>query len=191
MAAPILVLGLGACGGDDSAGAPTHPVGRASATDPGADVYDDNDELTDAPYADIVSIDALRSATKLELRYATRKPLDPTKDPNWVSDSSYTDVLLETTGDDKEDFDVEYGVLDGGLYVDVYRVDTQEEPPVLCTGEAEFSENTHVATVPLDCLGDPDAIGYRVETVYDQEADAEDSLAAYDAAPDAGFVTVH
>ncbi|GGK40346.1 hypothetical protein GCM10010124_36350 [Pilimelia terevasa] len=183
-----LALGLAGCGAGSP---PASAVAlRTSATDPEADVYDDDDKLVQVPHADVVSAGVTRTATKLELRYATRTARDPVGDPNWTSDSTYTDILLETTGDADPDFDVEYGVSEGELYVDVYRVDDRDEPPVLCAGDAEFTGDTHVATVALACLGDPATVGYRVETVYDQDVAAEDSRAAYDFAPDEGFVTL-
>ncbi|GGK34341.1 hypothetical protein GCM10010124_28700 [Pilimelia terevasa] len=189
LAAAILTLGVGVAG--PASAAPNTRFVPAAITDPAGDVYDDDDELTDAPYADIVSADGRSSAASLVLTYKTAKALHPEDDPNWESEGTFTDFLLDTNADGTADFDVEYGVFEGELYVDVYKVDDQEDPPVACTGTAEFANGAHTATVPLSCLGNPRSLGYRVETVYDQDVDDENSLAAYDVAPETGFAKVN
>ncbi|HEX5742242.1 MAG TPA: hypothetical protein VFY17_11925 [Pilimelia sp.] len=183
VAVPAFGLGLAA------PAAVAAPV-PAAITDAAGDVYDDDDELVDAPYADIVSADGAKSDANLVLTYKTAKALDPLSDPNWESDNTFTDFILDTNGDNTADFDVEYGVFEEELYVDVYKSDAGEEDEPVCSGEAAFAKDAHTATVPLSCLGNPRALGYRVEAVYDLDVNNDESLAGYDQAPDEGFAKI-
>ncbi|GAA2525298.1 hypothetical protein [Pilimelia columellifera] len=189
LAVAILTLGVGVAAPANAS--PATKFVPAAITDPAGDVYDDDDEPTDAPYADIVSANGRSGAGNLVLTYKTAKALSPLDDPNWESDNTFTDFLLDTNADGDADFTVEYAVLDGEQYVDVYQVDDQDDPPALCSGVAAFTSGTHSATVPLSCLGNPSSLGYRVETVYDQDVDDDSSLAAYDVAPETGFAKVN
>ncbi|GGJ94109.1 hypothetical protein GCM10010123_24930 [Pilimelia anulata] len=166
------------------------PAVPVAITDPSGDVYDDDDELADAPYADIINADGKKSGTNLVLTYKTAKQLDPVQDPNWDSDETYTDFLLDTNGDGTADYDVEYGVFEEEAYVDVYKLPAGDADEPVCSGTAAFTNASHTATIPLSCIGNPAKAGYRVETVYDQDVNSPDSLAAYDVAPETGFAQV-
>ncbi|GGK39136.1 hypothetical protein GCM10010124_34950 [Pilimelia terevasa] len=172
--------------------APAHaaPTLRTAITDPAGDVTDDEDTAVTAPYADIVSADGRRIGDKLELRYTTAQALSPLHDPNWDSEDTHTDFTLDTDNDGKEDFTVAYGLADGALYAEVTKADDHDDPPVLCTGTATYTNNAHVATVPLSCLGNPARAGYQVDTSYDLDAQDDDSPTGSDAAPEAGFADI-
>ncbi|GGK05326.1 hypothetical protein GCM10010123_39000 [Pilimelia anulata] len=160
----------------------------APITDPKGDVYDEDDDEVDAPYGDIVRADGTRNGGNIELRYSTASAGDPTDDPNWESDETYTEFLLDTNGDNTEDYAIEYGVDDEGeLYADVYKVGS--DTPA-CTGTASYS-GANIVTAPLRCIGTPTRVSYRVETAYDTDVDAEESVVGYDEAPDEGFAAVN
>ncbi|GGK22368.1 hypothetical protein GCM10010124_13550 [Pilimelia terevasa] len=167
------------------------PAAPVAVTDPAGDVYNDDDELVDAPYADITNGDVKKSGANLVLTYKTAKQLSPAEDPNWESESSLTDFLIDTNGDNKEDFDVEYGLdEDGDIYADVYKLPASDTDAPACTGNGDFVNGVHTITIPLSCIGNPAKAGYRVETMYDLDVNNTESLAGYDSVPDEGFAQV-
>lgn len=181
----IPVLGLAPAWATDG---PRFRASAASAiTDPPGDTTDNDDKPIASPPADVVSASAEQAGGNLVLKYGAAGATDPTADPNWASEDSFTDFMLDTNGDGTEDFDVEYGLDEGKLYAEVYKIDGSDDPPFLCDGTATFEGGTYVVSVPLSCLGGAPAFGYRVETSYDLDpADAESNI-AYDLAPDTGF----
>lgn len=159
-----------------------------SITDPGGDTTDDNDRRLDAPRADITAADAARVGGNFVFRYTVADAVNPLSDPNWGSDDTWTDFMLDVDGNGQTDFEVEYGVDDGALYVEVRKEDGSDDPPLVCEGTAGFEGGYYVATVPGACIGNPAGLGYRVETVYDTTPAGEDgSPIAYDNAPDDGY----
>lgn len=178
VAAPALGLGLAT---------PAMAL-AAPVTDPAGDVYNDEDEPVVAPYADLVETEAKKDGTKLVLTFKTAKPLSPAEDPNWNSDSSFADFVLDTNGDQKEDWDVEYGLdEDGDIYVDVYKLPAADDAVPACAGEGDFVNNANVATIDLKCIGSPTKLDFRTELMYDLDVNDPNSLAGYDSAPDEGF----
>lgn len=162
----------------------------AAITDPTGDVYDDQDNIIVNPAADIVSADASRAGGNLTLTYTTAKPTDPETDPAWGSLETYTDFLLDTNGDGKEDFAVEYSTDDDDdINVDVYKMDGSDQPPVVCSGTGTFAGGAYTAVVPLSCLGTVTTLGYQVAVNHDTDVNVEGKV-VYDDAPETGFSPV-
>lgn len=161
--------------------------GASTISDPAGDTTDDDDKPVAGPPADVVSASAEQAGGSLVLRYTAADGSDPRGNPNWASDDSFTDFMLDANGDGKDDFDVEYGLDEGTFYAEVYKVDGSDDPPFLCDGTATFEAGVHTVSVPLECLGGAPAYGYRVETSYDLDPAKADSNSAYDLAPDSGF----
>jgi hypothetical protein len=160
----------------------------SSITDRQGDTTDDYDRPLSAPRADITAADAQRAGGNVVFRSTTAEAVNPLSDPNWSSGDSWMSFMLDVNGDGKSDFDVEYGVEKGVLYVDVYKEDGSDEPPIVCRGTPGFDGGYYVATVAARCLGNPIVIGFRAENAYDTNATGEDgSPIAYDSAPDSGF----
>lgn len=169
-----------------AAGLAVAPVALASApqSDPAGDTRNADKQPVDAPAADIVSIQAEPTETDVVFRYTVSKPADPLTDPGWPSEDSYSDFWVDTDGDGEPNYDVEYGVDEGELYVIV--VSTGDEDTPLCEGKASYVDSQYVAAVPKECLGNPASFSYRVDTSYAASPDPS-SPAAYDTAPDSGM----
>lgn len=158
-----------------------------SITDPAGDTLDGDDQPVAAPRGDVVGASGESGGGNHVFRYSAADTVDPLADPNWSSGDTFADFMLDTNGDGAEDYDVEYGVSEGALYVEVYPVTEAESAPVLCTGTGTFEAGQYTATVPASCIGSPAAVGYRVETVYDTNPGDDNAPIAYDLAPDSGF----
>jgi len=118
----------------------------------------------------------------------TAKFTDPLKDPNWASDSTYVSWALDTNGDSKPDYTVEYGVQDGQLYSSVFRAAAADDAPELCDTEQTLVSPAGVYGVRIDpaCIGRPSAVAWSVEVSYDTNPTDDAAPATDDVAPDHG-----
>ena len=141
-----------------------------------------------APKGDITRADGQKVGNDWVLRYTTAQPVDPRNDPEWGSDNSVTEWLLDTNGDEKADFTVEYSVDETGLYGEVFVDDGSPNPPALCQGKPDFQGGTYSVTIPASCIKNPGSVRYRVETSIDTNTVTDDgSIVAEDRAPDFGY----
>ena len=156
----------------------------APISDPPGDTVDDETEQPlEADAADILSAQAEAVGDDIVLRYRAAKSVDPLTDKGWTSDDTYADFYIDSTGDGVEDYDAEYGVEDGALYVVVMTDDGETKA---CDGKAAFENGEYVATVAKSCVGNPASFSYSVETSYDGDPDNPSPI-AFDAAPDDGL----
>lgn len=162
----------------------------AEITDPTGDVTDAANAALTAPQADITTVDVKRVAADLELRYRTATPTDPLTDANWDSGLTYAVYLLDTNKDGKEDYSVDYGMLEGAIYTEVRKLDGSEDPPVSCKGVGSFVDNVATAKVPLSCFGDAKDMAFFLKVSYDTDVTAETPKVAYDFAPNSGWAQV-
>ena len=112
------------------------------------------------PRADVVAATADYQANAVVLSIRTAQPINPT-DAAWGE--SVVSWFLDTTGDKKFDYQVEFGVDAGNPYVDVYGA-TGDTP--LCNGTAARAQDgSYVVQVAVSCLKNPTAFywGGRME----------------------------
>jgi hypothetical protein len=103
------------------------------------------------PRADVVSASAEYQAGAIVLSLRTAQPVNPAGDASWGE--SVISWFIDTTGDKKFDYSVEWGADGGSLFADVYNA-TSETP--ICTGTPALGQdNSYVVTVQSSCLKNP------------------------------------
>jgi len=164
----------------------------AEAADPAGDtVNEENDSRLDVPEADVLrsSISVVDKGIRLNVQ--VRKPTDPLANRAWAGDESDTGIEweLETTGDDKPDFSVEYYTDAGKITGEVTRSSDNDDEPTLCeVSSAAFSaEAGYTAVVGTDCIGSPKTVAYVVTFLYDTDSAQANAAVAEDHAPDSGM----
>ena len=176
------VLGAGPVRGD---------VGAQVADPAGDTVNDENDSRLDVAEADIVrsAIEVVGNGIRLNVQ--VRKATDPRTDRAWEGDESDTGIEweLETTGDDKPDFSVEYYIDSGKITGEVTRSTDNDNEPALCElSSATFSpEAGYTAVVDTACIRGPDSVAYAVTFFYDTDPSQANGAVASDTAPDSGM----
>jgi hypothetical protein len=163
------------------------PVG--SITDLVADtVTDDLGNLIPAARADLVSSSVDYQALAIIFSMRVREPVDPLKDTNWFSEYTFGSWELDTTGDKKPDYDVQFtadsdtGKLAG--FVVKWGTDT-----IVCDAPAFFggADNFYITAVDPKCVGNPASVSYRAVTYYDTRRGDDNADVATDSAPDQGM----
>lgn len=165
------------------------PAVAAPIDDPKGDQKSERGAKTvNAPKGDIVRADGQKVGNDWVLRYTTAQPVDPRSDPEWGSDNTVTEFLLDTNGDEKADFNIEYGVDEAGLYAEAFADDGSPNPPTVCQAKPDFQGGTYTVTVAASCIKNPGSVRYRVETSIDTNTVTDDgSVVAEDRAPDFGY----
>jgi hypothetical protein len=111
--------------------------------------------IPNEPRADVVSASATYQAGAIVLGVRTAQPVSPTSDPQWDTENSIVTWFIDTTGDKKFDYTVEWGVDAGNLYADVY-AGTAETPA--CAGTPSLGQDgSYVVTLNPSCLKNPAA----------------------------------
>lgn len=174
---------------------PAEPVRgdvSAEAADPAGDtVNDENDSRLDVPEADVLrsSIEVVGKGIRLNAQ--VRKPTDPRTTRAWEGDESDTGIEweLETTGDDKPEFSVEYYIDSGKITGEVSRSSDNDDEPARCdvTSAAFSPEAGYTAVVDTGCVGSPDTVAYAVTFLYDTDPSQANGAVASDTAPDSGM----
>ena len=108
------------------------------------------------PRADVVSTSATYQAGAIVLSVRTAQPVNPS-DPQF-GDSGVV-WYVDTTGDRKFDYKIDWGVDAGSLYADVYNSDAANAP-ALCTGSGQGAtpstqNSSYVVTVNPNCFKNP------------------------------------
>jgi hypothetical protein len=172
--------------------APVRGDVSAEAADPAGDtVNEENDSRLDVPEADVLrsSISVVDKGIRLNVQ--VRKPTDPLTNRAWAGDESDTGIEweLETTGDDKPDFSVEYYTDSGKITGEVTRSSDNDDEPTLCElRSAAFSADAgYTAVVDTDCIRSPGSVAYVVTFSYDTDSTQANAAVAEDHAPDSGM----
>ena len=109
------------------------------------------------PKADIIAASATYQAGSIVLSVKTAQPVAAATDPSWGQ--SVITWFIDTTGDKKFDFSVEWGADNGGLYADIYNTgDT-----TICAGQGTpsiGSDGSYIATIQAKCFGNPSAFNW-------------------------------
>jgi len=114
------------------------------------------------PKADVIAASATYQAGAIVFSIKTASPVNAATDASWGQ--SVVTWFIDTTGDKKFDFSIEWGGDNGGLYADVYN--TGDSP--ICAGQATPSiggDGSYVVSVKPGCFGNPSAflVGGRTE----------------------------
>ncbi|HEV7861577.1 MAG TPA: hypothetical protein VGR20_02715 [Acidimicrobiia bacterium] len=116
--------------------------------------------------ADVVSTSASYQAGAIVLSVRTAQPVNPATDPQWDTDNSIVTWFLDTTGDKKFDYTIEWGVDTGALYADVYNSSTAANATAICTAAGQGatpslgSDGSYVVTINPKCFGNPQAFNW-------------------------------
>jgi LPXTG-motif cell wall-anchored protein len=169
------------------------PTNQAAVVDGLADVL----ELHGAPLtlsrADITGATIEYAPTWIQAVVRTFSATDPVVDTDWQSDNTFIVWSLDTSGDGKVDYLVEYGITsDKELYGDVLRPDSGPAGPAVCDADSvTYSGGVAggVYTLRLDpaCLDHPPQIAYTVGISYDSGGGRGSGPVGTDIVPDHGF----
>lgn len=136
--------------------------------------------------ADMVESRATNTTKAIGFAVKVAEPVDPTRDPTWSSVATFVLWEIDTSGDDKPDFEVEYFLEGGKLIAGVSRV-TANGPQAACEAEAGYMSESYVVGVDPACLGSPPSLSYRATVFYAIGPNTEESIT--DVSPDGGMST--
>ncbi|HEX6379820.1 MAG TPA: hypothetical protein VF180_01110 [Acidimicrobiia bacterium] len=114
-------------------------------------------QVPNEPKADIVTASATYEAGAIVLSAKMANPVNAASDASWGQ--SVVTWFIDTTGDKKFDFSIEWGADNGGLYADIYN--TGDSP--ICAGQGQASiggDGSYIATVKPACFGTPSAFNW-------------------------------
>jgi hypothetical protein len=139
------------------------------------------------PQADLMATSATYGAGAITLTARVRQPSDPVA-TGW-GDSTFLTWQLDTNGDGKPDYDIQYYVDSGELVGDVTRTGTPDSAAPLCdASSATYAAATgYAVVVDPKCVGNPKAFSYRVRTYYDTRPGEDKAPVATDVVPDKHF----
>lgn len=154
-------------------------------SDAGGDTVVDSTRAPQASArADMVESRATNTTKAIGFAVKVADPVDPTRDPTWNSTATFVLWEIDTNGDDKPDFEVEYFVEGGKLVAGVSRV-TSNGIQAACEAEAGFMSASYVVGIDPACIGAPAGLAYRATVFYAVNATGDDSIT--DASPDGGM----
>ncbi len=116
-----------------------------------------NTNVPNEPKADIVAASATYQAGAIVLSAKMAHPVNAASDASWGQ--SVVTWFVDTTGDRKFDFTIEWGADSGSLYADIYNTGTS----TICAGQGQASmgpDNSYVVTVNPKCFGNPSAFNW-------------------------------
>jgi hypothetical protein len=140
-----------------------------SVTDPSGDatsrVADNGGTTTvpNEPKADAVAASATYQAGSIVLSLKTAAPVNAATDPSWGQ--SVVTWFIDTTGDRKFDYSIEWGAENGGLYADIYNTGDS----TICAGQGQpsiGSDGSYIVTVNARCFGNPSAFNWGGRTEF-------------------------
>jgi hypothetical protein len=156
-------------------------------TDPAGDTVVDGSGAGKAERAaDIVQSHAIYNPKAIVFALQTDQSADPRQDPHWASESSYISWELDTNGDAKPEYEIQFSLDEGTPIAGVSRLGDADATSV-CEAEAGYlTEGLTVAFDPA-CIDRPPAFSYRVTIYYDTDPTNEAADVVTDVAPDGGL----
>jgi hypothetical protein len=118
--------------------------------------------IANEPRADVVSSSATYQTSAIVLSVLTAQPVNPTSDPQWDAENSDINWYIDTTGDKKFDYNIDWGVDGGAIYADVYGNSTDPNAAAICQGVPASlgSDGSYVVSVPLNCFKSPKSFNW-------------------------------
>jgi len=165
------------------------PPGSALVTDATGDTFIDGTQnhITE-PRADIVKAAAAYDNGNISFALETQKAEDPRTDPNWSSDATYIAFDVDTTGDGKPDFEVQYSYGGTGFGGEVIHPGDDDSVPPLCDATAAgYTAPAYWVTINPSCLGNPSSFAFRATTYFDTNPKDDNADVASDVAPNGGM----
>jgi hypothetical protein len=143
----------------------------------------------DDPRADILDARVEYSPNWIKFGVRVSRYTNPVKDPNWESVDSSIDWTLETNGDGRPDWLVEFGINDGELYGSVFPFDAPADADSTCEATSVSYDPSGLYTLVLgpECIGRPASFAWRVDTSYDTNVRDANAPAVGDGVPERGF----
>jgi ribosomal protein L24E len=158
-----------------------------TVTDQTGDTKSDSGAPFSQPRADIIELGADYKTDGITVKVKTADPQNPKKDPNWADSTTGLGIAIDTTGDFKPDYVIEYGIDAGNLYGDVYLpgdYGNAAAKPV-CTGQPSFANGYYTVVADRNCLGSPDRFYFQATMLYTNNPQDPNSPQGIDSAPDA------
>jgi hypothetical protein len=188
----VNALGLGVVTAPQRAGADLPPLATTiqTITDSLHDVVNTlTSSLFGSDRADITAASLEYGPGWIRMRMQPRNPTDPVRDPNWESAGTYATWTLDTNGDAKADYSVQYGIQDGELYGNAVRPNAGPDGDRACEADSATFAPRDGYTMVFDpeCLGRPAAIANSVSMAYDTDVRNDSAPVAQDLVPAAGF----
>lgn len=134
--------------------------------------------------ADIVQSRVTNTTKAVGFAVKVAQPADPTRDPNWTSPATFVLWEVDTGGDGKPDYEIEYFVEGGKLIGGASRVSGNDRQAA-CEAEAGYTSESYLVGIDPACLGSPASLSYRATVFYGADPNSEDSI--IDVAPDGGM----
>ena len=134
--------------------------------------------------ADMVESRATNTTKGIGFAVKVADPVEPARDSTWSSTATFVLWEIDTTGDDKPDFEVEYFLEAGKLIGGVSRV-TGNGPQAACEAEAQYMSESYAVGIDPACLGSPASLSYRATVFYAVGSSNDDSIT--DVSPDGGM----
>ena len=141
------------------------------------------------PRADVVQSRGANTTKGVGLAVKVAQPGDPTKDPTWASDATFVLWEVDTSGDGKPDFQVEYFVDSGKLFAGVDRL-TGTGTQAACQAEAGYMNDNYIVGIDPTCLGSPASFSYRATFYYAADPSTQNGESISDVSPDGGMSPV-
>jgi hypothetical protein len=159
-------------------------------TDPSGDTFIDGTQTPiNEPRADIVkAAAAYESGGLFSFAVELQKAEDPRTDPDWSSDATFVAFDVDTTGDGRPDFEIQYSYGSSGFAGEVVHPGDADSTPAVCDAAgAGFSAPAYWVTVKASCLGNPSSFSFRVTTYFDVNPKDDNGNVVSDVAPDGGM----
>jgi hypothetical protein len=155
--------------------------------DPAGDTVVDG---TGAPlangHADIAQSRAANTTKGIIFAVKVAQPVDPTKDPNWTSGETFISWEVDTSGDGKPDFEVQY-YLDAGKLVAGVSRPGDPNTDTACAAEAGYMSESYAVGIDPACLGSPASLSYRATIYYTTDPKNANADDITDVSPDGGM----
>ena len=136
------------------------------------------------PRADMVESRATNTTKGIGFAVKVADPVEPARDPAWNSTTTFVLWEIDTNGDDKPDFEVEYFLEGGKLIAGVSRI-TANGRQAACEAEAQYMSESYAVGIDPACLGSPASLSYRATVFYAVGSNNDDSIT--DVSPDGGM----
>ena len=152
----------------------------------GDTIVDDSGAGQANPRADIVQSRVTNTTKAIGFVVKVAQPVDPTRDPTWNSTATFVLWEVDTSGDGKPDFEIEYFVEGGKLIGGVSRLSGTGSQPA-CEAEAGYTSESYVVGIDPACLGSPASLSYRATVFYAADPANQNTASITDVAPDGGL----